>query len=222
MASPPSLPTGPDRLAALPGYGPGVHLMTPEGELPVEWLATGDRLLTRDHGAQPILWIGRARVSRARIAEAPDLAPVEIASGALGPGFPTHPTRLAACARVLLSGFEVELNAGQTEALAEIADLEDGSRIGVPPCVEGTHYTYLVLPMHALVQANGLWAETLLLDRTTTAALGRALPNRLLADPGIRAGHLQSARLCLANWQVVAMRGLPAADALPDLIRRVA
>lgn len=211
-----------DPLSGLAGFGPGVQLMTTDGELPVEWLATGDRLITRDHGAQPVLWIGRVRVRSGRLAHAPELRPVEIAEGALAPGFPTHPTLLAPRSRVLLSGWEVALNAGTEEALAEIGMLSDGSRVVQRPAAEELHYHYLILPMHALVQANGMWAETLLLDDAARDVLGADLPPALAAAPEIAAGHARAARLCLTRWEIAAMRGARPVEALPELIRRVA
>ena len=212
----------PEALARLPAFGPGVMVMTTDGELPVEWLATGDRVVTRDHGAQPLLWVGRARLSREKLRHDPGLAPVELARGALGAGCPTHQTRLSPAARVLLAGAEVSLHAGVDEALAEIGQLADGGVLTVPPCVEGSHYTSLLLPMHAVVQANGLWVETLLLDRATRLALGGALPAALRADLALQAGHDQAARLCLAGWEVTAMRGPRSADRAPQLIQQVA
>tara|TARA_R100000322_G_scaffold18701_11_gene11904 strand:- start:20649 stop:21332 length:684 start_codon:yes stop_codon:yes gene_type:complete len=205
------------QIAALPGFGPGVHLMTPEGEMPVEWLATGDRVITRDHGVQPILWLGRIRVGVVLDA---DLRPVEIAEGALGDGCPTHATWLSPAHRVLLSGAMVELHAGVGEALAEIRDLRDG--VHVTGAAGGAaHYTHILLPVHDMVQANGLWAETLLLDAATLRAIGRDLPAHLLRQPSLRLGHDRAARLCLRAWEVRAMRGRQT-DAVRDIIRHVA
>ncbi len=203
--------------SALPGFGPGTHLMTPEGEMPVEWLVTGDRVITRDHGVQPILWLGRIRL------DAPDragAAPVEIAAGALGSGCPTHPTWLSPLSRVLLSGAMVELHAGVDEALAQIGDLRDGIHImQVRP--GRAHYTQVLLPVHDMVQANGLWAETLLLDAGMLAAVGRDLPADLRHLPSLRLGHDRAARLCLEAWEVRAMRGRYA-DTVCEMIRHVA
>lgn len=220
--APPTATLRLDPLSHLSGFGPGTHVMTSEGELPVDWLATGDRLLTRDHGVQPILWIGRKRVTRSQLEHYPELAPVEIAAGALGDGFPSHPTRLSPRTRLLLSGWELELMTGTEEALAEVVDLTDDVTVGHPPCVEGTHYTYILMPHHALVQANGLWTETLLLDRMTTRILGPEMPERILTAPEVIAGHHNAARLCLAGWEVTAIRGTARNHALPALIRCVA
>lgn len=205
-------------MTGLPGFGPGTHLMTTGGELPVEWLATGDRLITRDHGAQPILWIGRAHADPA-LAQ-PPVHPVEIAEGALGDGCPTHATWLAPAHRVLLSGAMVQLHAGVDEALAEIGGLRDGRHVA-RTTPGATQYTLVLLPMHDMVQANGLWAETLLLDPATRDRLLADIPGHILAMPSLALGHARAARPCLRHWEVTAMSGRRPDHGL-SLIRHVA
>ncbi len=211
-----------DRLAVLPGFGPGVHLMSQEGEIPVEWLATGDKLITRDHGLQPVLWIGRARMKHTRLARNPQIRPMEIATGALGAGVPTHPTLLAPAARVLLNGADVELHTGHSEALAEIGDLRDDQLVTMPATPTGTHYTFVLLPVHDMVEANGLWAETLLLDARVRQALQDDLPAVLANDRKLRMGHAMSARLCLDSYEVTAIRGKHKETSLSELISHAA
>ncbi len=211
-----------DRLAVLPGFGPGVQLMSDEGEIPVEWLSTGDMLITRDNGLQPVLWIGRARVKQTRMARNPQIRPMELEPGALGAGVPTHPTTLAPAARVLLEGASVELHYGQDEVLAEIGDLQDGDQITAPVRFAATHYTFVLLPMHDMVQANGLWAETLLLDDRVRSALNSDLPQRLANDPALRASHQMAARMCLSAEDVRAIRGKPSESGLADMITHAA
>lgn len=210
-----------DRLAVLPGFGPGVHLMAQEGEIPIEWLATGDKLVTRDHGLQPVLWIGRARVEFTRLARNPQIQPMQIATGALGAGVPTHPTLLAPATRVLLNGSGVELYAGRDEALAEIGDLRDDAHIAPPMMQTGTHFTLVLLPMHDMIQANGLWSETVLLDERVRRALGRDLPARLAEDARLREAHEMSARVCLEPQEIAAIRGTDS-QALMELISHAA
>lgn len=50
-----------EKRSVLSGLGPGSYVMTSQGELPVEWLAVGDQLVTRDHGLQPLRHIERTR-----------------------------------------------------------------------------------------------------------------------------------------------------------------
>lgn len=208
-------------LAALPACGPGSQVMTDQGEVPVEWLATGDKLLTRDHGFQPLLWLGRARFSAEDMARRPTLAPLEIVAKALGGGRPSHLTALAPRTRVLLSGLEVALNTGVDEALAEVGDLVDGAAVVASRGTAGGQYTYLLLPVHEVVQINGLWVETLLLDRFARHALEGRVSEDLVRRVGATAGHARAAKLCLAAWEVAAIRGGDERSA-PRLIERVA
>lgn len=204
----------------LPAFGPATMVMTTQGEVPVEWLATGHRVITRDHGAQPILWLGRVRVRGSDLIRAPLLGPLEIAKGALGPERPNHPLLLSRAHRVLVEGPLVELNLGTGEALAQIDDLADGDFVR-EPARRGLLYTQILLPHHALVQANGIWVESLHLDRTALVLLDHVLPRRLLMDTVLRVHHSYAARPCLERWEVVAMHGrVP--GRVPDMIAGVA
>lgn len=206
---PPSKSSGvaPEALTRLSGFGPGALVMTDQGELPVEWLVTGDRVVTRDHGLQPVLWIGRVCVSPDRLARMPWLAPMEIAAGGLGPERPDHATVLGRHTRVLLTGWQVEIHTGTNEALAEIGGLADGERILPPTAVTDLRYTQVLLPGHAVVQVNGLWVESLLLDAGARTALNGILPASIATRPNVEAGHAQAARWCLTEWEVRAILG---------------
>lgn len=209
-----------DPRARLPGFGPGTQVMTDLGEIPVEWLASGDRVLTRDHGPQPVLWIGHARITRDEMLQAPALAPHEIAAGALGWGRPGDAALFAPRTRLLLAGWEVALHFGEDEALARISDMTDGAVVPCRTRAEDTRFTWLLLPMHELVQVNGIWAETILLDTASRAALAGRLPEGLGDRAEVAAGHAQAARLCLQGREVAALRGRTGPG--PDIIDRVA
>lgn len=223
--SPTQLPQSYDGLARLPGFGQGVLVMTQAGELPVDWLALGDRIVTRDHGLQPVLWIGRITIPGDYLAAHPDRAPRQVQPGALGHAVPGEATVLAPATRTLLTGWQVDLHAGTPEALAEIGALSDGEVIrpafSPESGPEPVRYTCLLLPRHALVQANGLWAETLLLDAGTRSALTGRLPASLAARADVDAGHRQAAQACLTDWELRAILGGRAGQA-GDLIERAA
>lgn len=193
------------RIDMLPAFGPATMLMTPEGEIPVEWLATGDRLLTRDHGVLSVLWVGRIRVRDADVRRAPTLAPLEVAAHAFGPGCPSHKTWFNRAHRLLVDGPLVELNIGVGEALARVDDLAQRAAIH-PTRGMATHYTQVLLSAHDMVQANGLWAETLHLDTTAVELVGAAVSPDILANPKVTKGHAQSARVMLEGWEVVALQ----------------
>ena len=62
--------------------------MTPEGEVAVEALKVGDRVLTLDSDAQVIKWIGSKRMSWFDVIANPKLYPVRVRKNALGSGMP--------------------------------------------------------------------------------------------------------------------------------------
>ena len=65
-------------------FGRGTMIATPDGERPVETLAIGDRVLTADGRAVPVLWMGINAVSP-MFRPADRLEPVLIEAGALEP-----------------------------------------------------------------------------------------------------------------------------------------
>lgn len=75
----------PEEIAALPACGPGTMIATEAGDLPIDWLRPGDKVLTRDHGYQPLLWLDQHVLPRL----APDICrPVPVLAGMFGPERP--------------------------------------------------------------------------------------------------------------------------------------
>ena len=138
-------------LSMLACFTEGTLIDVPGGRVAVERLVPGDMVLTRDHGAQPLRWVGRV----VRAAVGVD-APVEIAAGTLG----DHATlRLSGNHRVLVGGVRAELLFGEAEVLVKAKHLVDGRAVRV---VEGGEVTYLHLlfDRHEVVTANGLDCES--------------------------------------------------------------
>ncbi|WP_051909644.1 Hint domain-containing protein, partial [Paenirhodobacter enshiensis] len=67
-----------------PCFAGGTRIATARGEVAIKDLAEGDLVLTRDHGPQPLRWIGSTEVSQLRLVKQPKLRPIRIAAGALG------------------------------------------------------------------------------------------------------------------------------------------
>jgi len=129
----------------------GTMIAVPGGMVPVERLTAGDAVLTRDHGAQVLRWIGRT-VRRATGAD----APVEIRAGTFG----AHDVlRVSPCHRVLVEGARAEMLFGEPEVLVKAKHLVDGRAVRV---VEGGEvvYLHLLFDRHEVVVANGLPCES--------------------------------------------------------------
>ncbi|MEM7719944.1 MAG: Hint domain-containing protein [Pseudomonadota bacterium] len=157
-------PALPSRLAeAAEGvvcFTPGTVLETPDGMKPVEHLVAGDCVVTKDGGAQPILWAGSRNVSGARLYAMPDLRPVRIREGALGGERPEGDLIVSPDHRMLISGPQAQLLWGETEVLVAARDLVDGTRISRDLAAKSVTYYHLMLEQHHVVIANGVETES--------------------------------------------------------------
>lgn len=153
--------------ARLPGAGGGVIcfaagtlLDTPGGPRPVEAIAPGDRLATRDGGAQEVIWTGRQRLSGARLFAMPHLRPMRIRSGALGGDRPAPDLVVSPEHRLLLRGAAARDLFGEEEVLVAARDLVDGHAVRVAAGLREVTYIHLLTTRHEIIRANGVECET--------------------------------------------------------------
>ena len=125
----------------------------PGGWTRVEDPAPGDLVLTADHGAQPLQWVGSGAVA----ADA-DQAPIRIATGVLG-----NIAELAVSPRhlVLLEGPLCEVLFGEAEVLAAARDLLSLPGVTQDPVGGRVGYHHLLLDRHHILSAEGAGAESL-------------------------------------------------------------
>jgi hypothetical protein len=138
-------PLAPSRPGGLPA---GTLVPTPDGLCPAEALAPGAQVLTRDQGAQPLLWVGQTRLGGAEMALYPQLRPVVLRPGALGPGRPKAPLRLAPGQLLARPGRGLRPGG---EVLVAAADLIDGRSIRTALGAGPVTYVHLLLPRHDLI-----------------------------------------------------------------------
>lgn len=141
-------------------FTPGTLLETPDGPCPVETLVAGDRVVTKDGGAQSILWAGHRNVSGARLYAMPDLRPVRIREGALGEGRPAGDLIVSPDHRMLVRGVAARALWGEPEVLVAARDLIDGRGIARDLGAKSVTYHHLMLEAHHIVIANGVETET--------------------------------------------------------------
>ncbi len=134
-----------------PCFTPGTLIETATGPCPVEDIAEGDLVVTRDRGPQPVRWVSRRAVpGKGRN------APVRIRRGALGNRRDLVVSRQH---RVLIEGWRAELLFGADEVFVSAAHLVDGAAIRVEPCREVT-YLHLLFDRHEVIHAEGLPTES--------------------------------------------------------------
>lgn len=185
---------GPDDCDGFCAFGQGTLIATTDGDLPVDWLAAGDLVITRDHGAQRLRWVGHTRLTARQLAETPALRPVLVEPGSFGSGAPEHPLAVSRRHRIFVDGPDVQYYFGTACALAgaeRMAEVNAG--------YDGKHgYTYfhLLFDRHEVVLANGLWAESMFAD---PAAKRLAQIKGAPPQPDIR--HAATAHRCLTEWE---------------------
>ncbi|PWE30469.1 hypothetical protein DDZ14_15630 [Maritimibacter sp. 55A14] len=102
---------------ALTGLPTGTTILTGDGALPIEFLAPGDRIVTRDGGMAVLRGI-RSRKVTGRA--------VRVRAGTLGHGRPDTDTLLPAGQRILLRDWRAPALFGCAQALVPVDRLVDG------------------------------------------------------------------------------------------------
>ncbi len=183
----------------IPCFTPGTRIATPRGEVAVEDLRVGDRVITRDHGLQAIRWIGARALSRTELALAPDLRAVRIRAGALGHGLPERDMLVSPNHRMLVMSEHTRLFFDEAEVLVAAKHLADGKGIAQVD-TDGVTYIHVMFDHHEVILADGAWSESFQpgdwslrgLDREQRAELLDLFPE--LAETAGRAGYRTARR----------------------------
>lgn len=143
----------------VPCFTPGTMIATPRGEVAVERLKAGDRVLTRDNGIQTLNWIGQKRLDFMELKKAPELRAIKIAAGALGDGMPERDMLVSPTHRMLITSHRAELYFGQSEILVPAKHMlaMDGVTVSDQPYVT---YIHIMCDNHEILLADGAWSES--------------------------------------------------------------
>jgi len=136
------------------------------GQMPIEALRIGDKILTRDDGVQELRWIGQNTVRAVGA-----FAPICIRAGTLNNArdlvvSPDH--------RLFIYQRQDAIGAGRSELLVKARHLVNDDSVTVQ---EGgfVDYFQLLFDRHQIIYAEGIAAETMLVDTRTKAILPEEL-----------------------------------------------
>ncbi|MCE0504248.1 MULTISPECIES: Hint domain-containing protein [unclassified Roseivivax] len=165
----------------------------------VEDLRVGDKVLTRDDGPQPIRWIGQ-RTTRA----SGGFAPVEIRAGVLNN---LNDLVVSPDHRLFIYQRRDELGAGRAEILVRARHLVNGDTVRQ---LSGgfVDYFQMLFDHHQIIYAEGIAAESMLVDERTAAILPSEFEGRLAE---LLPGHEESSRSGLEVAEELLRRGDAAA-----------
>lgn len=139
-------------------FAEGTAIATPDGEVAVETLKAGDRVLTADGKAVPVRWIGWSDLFPTPVTL--QMQPVRIRAGALGAGVPNADLVLTSDHALLIDGMLI--NAGA---------LVNGDSIDFLPLAESGNRLrvfHVETEAHEVILANGTPSESYL-DNPTRA-----------------------------------------------------
>ena len=144
-------------------FSRGTNITMASGlQVPIEDLKIGDKILTRDDGPQPVRWIGHTTLRAVG-----EFAPVVIKAGTL------HNERdllLSPDHRIFVYQRLDRLGAGRNEVLVKVRHLINGETVFQQ---DGgfVDYFQLLFDEHQIIFAEGIAAESLLIDPRTRAAI---------------------------------------------------
>ncbi|WP_318843216.1 Hint domain-containing protein [Gemmobacter serpentinus] len=162
----------------IPCFTPGTLIATPRGEIPVEQLQAGDRVITRDNGIQQIRWVGRKDLTWADLSLNPHLKPILIRQGSLGNGLPERDMMVSPNHRVLVANDRTALYFDEHEVLVAAKHLVAGRGIHEVDSM-GTSYLHFMFDRHEVVLSNGAWTESFQPGDYTLKGMGNAQRNEI-------------------------------------------
>ncbi|MCW3476588.1 Hint domain-containing protein [Limobrevibacterium gyesilva] len=137
----------------------GTKLMTLRGEVPVERVAVGDRVVTLSGNGPPlkqVVWTGHVTIDLDRHPDPLAAAPVRLHAGAVEPGMPVRDLRVSPDHGIFLAD-----EAGQG-VLVPALYLVNGATITRDPPTGSVTYFHVELEEHDILMADGMAAESYL------------------------------------------------------------
>ena len=180
----------------------GTRIATPDGEVPVEALAIGDRVRTADGRIAPVKWVGVQTVARP-FADPLRTFPIRVAAGALGDALPVRDLLVSPDHALFLDG-----------VLVQAAALVNGTTIVRETAVpERFTWFHVELADHSLILAEGVPAETFLDTVTRRRFDNWAEHEALYGDGGPLIAEIPAPRIKSARQLPRALRERLAARA---------
>lgn len=149
----------------------GTHITMASGlQTPIEDLAVGDRVLTRNDGVQEVRWIGQSTVRAVG-----DFAPIRIRAGTLNN---LHDLIVSPDHRLFIYQRQDRLGAGRSELLVKARHLVNSDSVTVQ---DGGFVDYfeLLFDTHQIIYAEGIAAESMLIDTRTKPVVPDEISARL-------------------------------------------
>ena len=162
----------------IPCFTPGTLIATPRGEVPVEELRAGDRVITRDNGIQEIRWIGEKALTGQQLRVDSHLQPILVKAHSLGNGLPERDMLVSPNHRLLVANDRTQLYFDEHEVLVSAKHLVGSNGIHQIESI-GVSYIHFMCDRHEVVLSNGAWTESFQPGDYTLKGMGNAQRNEI-------------------------------------------
>ena len=163
----------------IPCFTPGTLIATPRGEVPVETLREGDRVITRDNGIQEIRGFGFKDLSGRELLQKEHLKPVLVQKGSLGYGLPERDMLVSPNHRVLVNNDKTALYFEEREVLVAAKHLTGLAGVNRVDTMK-TSYIHFMFDQHEVILSDGSWTESFQPGHQTLDGLGNAQRQEIL------------------------------------------
>lgn len=158
-----------------------------------------------------IRWIGKSKLSSAKLAQFPHLRPIQISAGALGENTPNRDLTVSPQHRIFLNDWRAELMFGFSSFLAPAKTLMNDNDIKLAPINEGVEYFHVMFDKHEIISANGQWTESFFPGGQALTVLEQAAQDELFEIfPELRDGTNETypmAAPSLKSFELKALQG---------------
>jgi hypothetical protein len=142
-----------NEVTAVACYAAGTLIRTDRGEIAVEALAIGDRVITVSDEARPIRWVGRRSYGGRFIMGRKDILPICFKAGSLDDNVPRRDLWVSPHHAMYCEG-----------VLIEAKDLVNGVSVVQAESVERVEYFHIELETHDVIIAEGALSESFVDD----------------------------------------------------------
>ncbi len=176
---------------------------TANGPVAAGDLQVGDMVRTRDHGMQPLRWIGKRVLEAAELAALPHIRPIRICKGALGKNSPTADLVVSPQHRMLIRSRIAQRMFGATEILAAAKQLLLVDGIDIASDLQTVTYVHFMFDAHEIVFANGAESESMHTGAEAMTSVGPQLREEIFTIfPELREGAAREPARMLASGRM--------------------